>query len=252
MNSALRLSFLLLMIIVSISCNKDTGELSVVNLDGEFTLSVSQELLPTGPDFSLKVETTNIQECADAEIVYEVRSEESGVNVILQDISQIEDCNSGAGVARRYISINTDGQDTDLSISLRSAVKNIGVINITPNSYTLEMNTLDGIIISRDMIERIPEDLVIGYISGNDDSEIESVHNAIRSWEDAPLLDGDFGLFTIAFGNINFVDFEAPADTRPTYLRVHDWSNFTSSLESIRLAHPTLDIQMVDAFGNYL
>ncbi len=154
--------------LIAISCNKDPNDLRVLNLEGEIIVSADQILTSNGPKFSYSLTTVNAQECATSDIEYTLIDQEGELNLILEDISQEEDCASGSGNPVESIPLNIVNGVTEIAISLRNIVKNAGRIETTELQHILKLDAPEGIVVGNTVVNRMPTDVLFGIVSGED------------------------------------------------------------------------------------
>lgn len=245
-------TLLLFVAILLISCSKENGSYSVLNLEGEFIINVNQSLTEEGPWVSLDISTVHTQECGSSEIIYEIRQEESGVNLVLEDISVEDDCATEEGIVTQKIALPNQQKDIDIAISLRDVIKNKGTIQVDDDKFTLNLNTTNGIILARYIVNRIPEDLVFGTINIEDATTIDQVTVGLDSLSDQSLDIGHYGIFTNTANGFNILDHDVVGNNHEVYFRPTDIEAFRTKLDAIKADNPSINIYLVNAYGEIL
>jgi len=233
-----------------ISCSKDPSELKFLNLEGEFIVSADQVLTESGPKFGYKVTTINEQDCQSSNIIYRLIDVEGEINLILEDITEIEDCPSESGLISQSIPLNISNVNTEVAISLRNVVKNTGTIRTTAAQYLLLIENPEGIILGNSVVNKLPQDVLFGtiYNSSQDGVDSELIEN-LNALSDMSLLNGFFTTnFSVINNKAEVID-EAPLSVahEDFYFRPNNKEEFIETMAELKLNNPSYSFHFVDA-----
>lgn len=236
--------------LMAISCNKDPNDVRILNLEGEFVISADQELTDNGPKFGYRITTLNDQDCKSSDILYTLIDQEGELNLILEDITQIDDCPTEEGKVEETIPLNIANGTTDIAISLRNVVKNTGTIETTELQHTLELDTPEGILIGNKIVNRMPSQVVFGYIyDANQDPVDSSLLDSLSSFSNRVLIDGYYtSSFSIDNQQALFLDnITTPPIHNDVYYHLEDKESFLSFIEQYKSSHSNYFFNLRDA-----
>ena len=238
-----------LVVLTITACTKESSTTNFVNLDSEFVVNINQKLTEEGPLSVLEFSTTEAQECGDSKIVYQLYNEEGNTNIIIDGISIVEFCQEDEKVISESILLKQG--TTTLSISLRDIVKNTGHHIATPEQFRFEMNSTNGLIIERNQINRIPLQTVFGYIGGTS-SDIDNAITILNTHTQGDLTDGSYGLFTKREEDFALDNYSIATNETSVYFLINNPTDFDNALLSIRETFPSLEFELVNAYGKKL
>ena len=235
---------------MAISCNKDPNDVRILNLEGEFVISADQVLTENGPRFSYRITTINDQDCKSSDILYTLIDQEGELNLILEDITQIDDCPTEEGQLEETIPLNIAIGTTDIAISLRNVVKNNGTIETTDLQHALHIDTPEGILVGNKIVNRMPSQVIFGYIYNTNQDPIDpSLLDSLSSFSNRDLIDGYYtSYFSIDNQQAVFFDyFTTPPIHNDVYYHLEDKEAFLSFIEQYKGSHSNYVFNLRDA-----
>lgn len=236
--------------LIAISCNKDPNDVTILNLEGEFVISAGQVLTDNGPKFSYRVTTINDQDCNSSDILYTLIDQEGELNLILEDITHIDDCPTDAGQVEETIPLNIANGTTDIAISLRNVVKNTGTIETTELQYIMELDAPEGILLGNKIVNRIPSQVIFGYIYDASQDQVDtSLLDSLSSFSNRDLIDGYYtSYFSIKNQQAVLLDYiTTPPIHRDVYYHLEDKEAFLSFIEQYKSIHSNYGFNLRDA-----
>lgn len=254
----MKIENLLLLIILGClaSCSKNASDLEVLNLEGEFVINADQRFTENGSAFSYYITTANDQECQSSEIVYRLLDVEGELNLILEDITQIENCPSDAGKVEAYIPVSIVEGKTDVSISLRNVVKNKGTLESTATQYKLDLPNSEGIIIGNSVVNKMPEDVLFGVVTGVNlqDPVMQNLLDSLDQFNQGSLTDGYYtSYFSVSDGEANFLDdTPTPAEHKDVYYRLENKEAFIDFIRAYKENHNIFGFRLRDSANGEL
>ena len=206
---------ILLMLFVSLSaCKKsDDNPDIVINVDDEFYINLFEELHPNESVFQIIIESIHNQDCLNYTIDHNVSFSNQFNRIILtiNDIVEPDNCIEGQGTAFKAVPIADLQQEVYVfHINLTSAIKNIGKLNVNEDSYYLEMQTDDGIVLLNSWLYKIPENTIWGYVGYEEEEEKDNAESFVTDLAGISTEIGDvhgykqghYGYFSILSGQI--------------------------------------------------
>jgi len=233
-----------------ISCHKDPNGLRILNLGGEFIISADQVFTDNGPKFSYRITTINDQDCNSSDILYTLIDQEGELNLILEDITQIDDCPTEEGQVEEIIPINIESGTTDIAISLKNVVKNTGTIETTALHYTLKIDTPEGILLGNNIVNRMPSQVIFGYIYDTNQDPVDTILlDSLSSYSNRYLIDGYYtSYFSIDNQQAVFFDyFNTPPIHNDVYYHLENKEAFLSFIEQYKGSHSNYVFNLRDA-----
>ncbi len=207
---------LLLIFILCTSCElAEIGDPVIdPNVDDEFLINLKETLSPDRKQLTLDISTIKKESCLNSSISYSVAPSNGGFEVLLNDIMIPEDCVPGESPAQADIVLDPLLNGTySFEINLRDRVANMGVLRIDSDRYRLDMNSTNGFSVVNTTLNKIPFNLIWGYIAYQDTSAESTATNFITELadisEEADLLTGSYGYFRVLSEN-NIVINEQP------------------------------------------
>ena len=236
--------------LLATSCNKDPNDLRILNLEGEFLINADQVLTENGPRFSYRITTINEQDCKSSDIIYTLIDQEGELNLILEDISQLEDCPTDKGQVVETIPINIANGTSDIAISLRNVVKNTGTINTTELQYLMQLDTPEGILIGNLAVNRISSQVIFGYIfDANQEPVDTNLLDSLSNYSNGNLIDGYYTSY-LSVDNQEPVlldDITTPPVHTDIYFDIEDKEAFLSFIEQYKSDHSNYGFHLRDA-----
>ncbi len=199
--------FLCLLLTLTFGCtsdNSDTPPDIVPTIADEFNIQLWEHLSPNGNSLSLLVETIEDHDCLNSIIRNEISIQSTNLIVNLDGIVQPENCIEGIAPAAADVSFSTlPIGNYDLEINILSLIKNVGFIDVSPNTFKIELNSSDGIHISNNELNRIPNNTFWGYIA-LDKMDLTTVTSGFL--EEIEILKDDFSFDNGNYGHFKFTD----------------------------------------------
>ncbi len=171
----------------------------IVQFPDTFEISFHEEIDSLTRSLVLDVNTLRYYECKNYSIATEKDYQDGVLEISLKDVLPPADCVSGNAQARDTISLGyLIFGEQPIRFQIKSVIENNGVLEVTPERYTLSMDTENGLQIKRYELMRLPENLIWGFISYQNSQATQLNNffddlNAITS--PANLLDGDYAYF---------------------------------------------------------
>lgn len=176
----------------------------VANIDDEFYVELREILSKNDNTFALHVETIEEENCTNSEIAFSIEPNGTGYKVTLNQITVPDVCDPGQKrIATDIPMSNFPNGSYSIQVNLRDLVKNNGILQVTDSFYRLSMNSSEGFSFSNSTLNKIPNDLLWGYIDiENASSEQTRVVDAFLEeisnlGVDAELSSGFYGYFKI-------------------------------------------------------
>ena len=168
-----------------------------------------ESLSPEGNEISLLVTTISDQECLNSEIKSDIAVQNSKLVVQLDGIEQPADCLEGEAPALANLPLaNLSTGNYGLEINILDIIKNEGTVEIDPTTLRIELTTDDGLHISHDELNRVPNNTYWGFIAldqitlNNVTADFLAEVETIR--DEADLANGYYGHFNIFEDKVEF------------------------------------------------
>jgi len=188
----------------------------VVSIDDEFEIRLWEALAPEQRNLQLRTETLAEESCLNYEISYQIVKRNNRIRTSIDDIVEPDDCLPGVARPAADIDLGTvENGLYEFEINLQnSAIVNSGQLVVNDDSYSVEMNSTNGITLSPAQLLRIPERTVWGYLSAE---QVDGIANDFlddlsSSASEKEFLVGNYGYFTL--GDNNEITFPTTLETK--------------------------------------
>ena len=174
----------------------------VTNIEKEFYINLWEELHPNSRILRIDLQSIKNQDCLNYSIDYKWNATTSQFDLGINDITPPGDCLPGVGPAKTQIPVgDLENQIFNVNIGLGETVINEGQLVVTGESYTLQMDTEEGIIIPEKTLRRVPNGSVWGFVAWQDEADQSTADdllvqlNALGTALD--LTEGKYGYFSM-------------------------------------------------------
>jgi len=164
--------FLSSLLFCSYSCKTDEDNLpAVVDIPAAFRVQMEEKFQPGDRPLEVALSSVEVLDCTNFTIDYELDQSSLAFLLAIKDFVLSEPCEPGLGVATNRISLGIlkPGQ-YELVISLKDVIRNTGLLIVHPESYSILLETKDGLIVSPNPLCRVPDKAIWGGVFPKTDS----------------------------------------------------------------------------------
>lgn len=180
------------------SCQKDLDKETVINLEDEYELFISQELSDNGGMASLEIRTTKELGCSNYTIPFQLQNSLENIKVILNKVSLEGTCIAPPSVVKQLFNFGFQDFEKNITIQLQDIISNSGKIKATNNEISLNLTSNDGIKISKVKINRIKKYMMWGAVLNGTQASIDDIKALFESIKQETFVTpGDYGLFYV-------------------------------------------------------
>ena len=136
----------------------------------EFSIEMIEQLGDTR-QLIFEFESVEMEPCLNSTIDRTVVFSDNKISILLEGIVPANDCNPGLAPATSTGNagkLNTFNYDFDITI--RNTVINEGKIKVNGEKYEINLTTSDGIVIEDNILYKIPENSIWGYVGYDDET----------------------------------------------------------------------------------
>lgn len=232
------------------------------HIEKEFYLDLQEYLHPTNRQLRFMIRTIENQECLNETIETDYFSVGRDITLSINSIVPAQDCQEGMAPAKSDVlagKLPNGGYNFD--IALRNTVVNKGQLIINDESFTIKMETQEGITLLHNNLQKIPADAFWGYVvcreSERENLQAELTDLLTGQAMPATYRSGFYGFFEInnnTSGAYNVFLSEPPAADFyfPILYQLSenvDEGRLKALLESFRQAHPDIMVKANNADG---
>jgi hypothetical protein len=238
----------LVLLITLTACSNNLNDLVIVaDLDDEFAVEAWEQL--EGPSRSIEIlfKTVKDLECPNQELDLSFRRTGNLLFIEVNELIDAEDCQPGnRGTVSRVNFGNLSPGLYSLRINLLDIAENNLLLDLSPASILLSGKNLNGLVIGREELLRIPESALWGYISAQTSSAeeaLEAFNNQLNTLtESLQLPPGYYGYFQLtgtANQEVSFPEQEIGGIQTLTFLREspEDLTGVDSLIQAFRTAY---------------
>ena len=181
------------------SCQGDLENESFINIEDEYEFFISQELSSSGGLAALNVKSTHELGCSNYSIPYQLEINQENIKLVLNKVSLEGECLSPSSYVNQVLDLGFQDSEKNITIVLQDIVSNSGKIKVTEDNISLNLNSNDGIKISKAKISRIKKNMMWGSIQNGSQSSIDKIKELFTSIDNGKFVTpGDYGLFYVA------------------------------------------------------
>ncbi|MBX2878014.1 MAG: hypothetical protein KTR30_38200 [Saprospiraceae bacterium] len=173
----------------------------VTNVEKEFYINLWEELYPNTRNLRIDLQSIKNQDCLNYTIDYKWNATSNQFDLEINDITPPADCLPGIGPANAKIGVgDLENQFFKMKIGLGETVINEGQLLVNSESYTLQMDSEEGIIIPEKVLRRVPGNSVWGFVAfqnGEDQAIASDLLGQLSTLGDPiALKEGKYGYFS--------------------------------------------------------
>ena len=160
-------AILLTMLLAWSGCQSDESIPDVVvNIDPSFSIEMKETLDTIQQKFGIVAKSVEDQDCLNYGIAYSFDRLNGVITVSLNDLVPPADCITGNGPALSEILVGylVNGL-FQIELNIKNTVKNLGTLQVSEESYVLDMESMDGILMQSTTLHRIPAQTIWGYVN---------------------------------------------------------------------------------------
>lgn len=177
--------------------NKDV----VVKVEPEFVLGMYEELDQVR-NFNLTFSSIDSQSCSTNLIDYTASRNGKSVLLSINEIVEIENCQTGEGIVVGAASYNFLPIGIyELQLNLKNTISSTGILNVANDRYTLDIEDGFGFLVEAATLMRVPPATVWGYVAYKDNQHLEAANNFLEELNaktgSLQLSSGDYGYFRV-------------------------------------------------------
>ena len=195
----------ILLVVSNIRCSGDS-EVRQIGVNEDVIFNLLPSLSHFGYRLNFSFQSDSLYNCENAGFVYTSKSTADDISVHLLGVRIPEYCISGHAPAFEKVDVPGEDGYYSISIDIGEYIHNTGYLVIENSTYTLYMNDMDGMVIPNDVMIRIPEGTIWGYVEAADFFLQNQVSNFVRTrldavTDDPDLPEGYYGYYSVTPSN---------------------------------------------------
>lgn len=241
----------LLLAAIGVGCKLSDIEDPIVvsKVEKEFFVEMREQLGPSPRNLSILLRTIKVQDCLNSGIRYDLAEMPSRIRIDIDGIRTPTDCMPGAAPARETIDLDPIAPTLiNFDINLKNTVNNQGLLGITQDAYTLDLETEEGLVLVNKQLRRIPDLTIWGYVTYTTvQGQVHAANfvNELAGISDiTSFLTGSYGHFTVLPSSIQISGSPSTPNIR-TF--VHRYSGNMDDLRNLVQSHrnqPDVNIEI--------
>lgn len=262
-----KILFTLITISFLASCVSDPSPYTFVNTDSEFEILLNQRPTQNGPELIIELRSIDRFTCDSVTIIAGLTKADNELEIVISDLQVPENCflsddedNLQAvdflTQARKDIVLDLDFGNYIFTIMADELFVNNGTLISSDDSYQIEFEETEGIIIGRSAINKLPNNHIWGSfdVSASNITAEELIEGILAyTHRSEKLISGDYGLFFMASSEeVSSVSLAESLPHNLFALEVSDYDGLVNHLQEIRDEYPMLDITVYHSNGSNL
>lgn len=214
---------------------EDDPKGQVVKVEPEFTIE-PMELLGQQTFFAFRIQSIDLQPCDNYGVDAVLWQGNGQVNLVIKNLITPENCNPiPAKAADTALMAIPDPGTYFLQITLKDAIFNQGLLEVTPEKYTIQLNSQNGFHMLHNELYRIPTRTIWGYVGYENKSEGQPYADQFLSdldtlTTDALLSPGFYGHFIVNSNSVNLLPPPQHTYFKPFVARLESSTNTLKDL----------------------
>jgi len=256
MSKSIRYIIALFCVLQSCSVFEDPEEFTFVNVGADYIIELSQSLEIGNNALLFNIQSTQMNNCVESHIDVKTSVTNSELQLILGNIISQDPCLRIPNQLESSAKFDLDTRNYNINISLQDVIQNFGTVAVSNESFTIELETENGIIIGQQKINIIPDGFVWGRIGIADIQNLAPLKNVISLMQNATkkhdLKDGNYSFFEIRNANIVLPKSTARIAAKEEFIfkQTSDFDLLTDALSQFSEQYPDATIQVFNSTGD--
>ena len=187
------------------SCQPDEVSPEInINISDELQIELWEVLDRNQRMLELRVSTFEQLDCENYSIAFSSYQTINNSVISINNIVAPNQCVTGQAPATNQVDLGQFSEgDHSIELNLKdSEITNLGLLKVRENFYELEMESDHGIFLPWKVLNSVPEDLLWGYLTFEENADQEAIIEAFNTrmapWIDNIILfDGEYGYFNV-------------------------------------------------------
>lgn len=193
------------------AAKQDANVELLIGIEKEFLLSLREDLKPSGNTLGFYLETIQDQRCPDVRIEYDLVKKEQEIRFDIQQLTFPEPCAGEEAPASVLAPLGGLTTGTyHLELILQSTIASEGVLEVLDDRYFIQLYAENGIQLVSDMLLKIPEGVVWGYVAyefpEQESAGVDFLDSLAPLIADISIEDGYYGHFSIENGQVSVAE----------------------------------------------
>ncbi len=264
MRGQLKFGLLMFLLIALGNCKQDKLDPSVIiNVENDFYVDLFEEINNDERLFKIRIRSVDYQDCLNAVIEHDFYFDDSENRFVLSlyDISDPETCIPGEAPATLDLPLESlEIMSYKFQINLKDVVFNSGTLTVSEDYYFLLMNTQDGFKVQHNLLYKIPQNTIWGYVGYSAEADKQQAENITKDLKDIAgatnfsesHADGWYGYFNISQDHSLTLTDQPDSGFSNPFLFLYDPSREQDIIDFVEtkcLAHPGFDIHVFNDKG---
>jgi hypothetical protein len=228
------------------SCESRLENQSFINLQDQYELIITQELSTNGGLAAMTIKTVNELECSNYFIPSIIDLESVDIKVELYNVTLEDKCVSTPSYISQTVNFGLATGETNLTILLQDVISNSGKISVTDDEIAINLDSHDGIKISKHKINRVKKNMMWGSVKAGAPSSKESIKEFFLSIDSGTSVNtGDYGLFQVPI-NADLEDYGSSLFPDEQFVLISESSreDIESKIQEIKESDPSLVFEL--------
>lgn len=156
-------------------------ETTILNVDNEFEISIKEILENNERSISFEIISLEEQECEETKLYIKKRESSDQLNIDITDIIFPETCGAKGSYPIGTVSFEVLERLYKLEVNVNDIINHKGVLEVSDNIYRLGLENVKGLIATKNILNRVPDNFVWGYFDSNIIEELNSIENLFAS-----------------------------------------------------------------------
>lgn len=228
----------------------------ILNVDTEFEISMREKLGGDAGSIEFTITSLDPQQCQETLLDLESRTTLNSLSIKIADIIIPIECGSKGSYPEGSTLFNVAERTYELEIDIQDIVQHKGELTVNPDSYKLSLSGEKGLILSTDLIEKIPDNFVWGYYQSSITSELNKLlyffeENGLLIKPLSSMKQGHYSYFDVdAQGNIIIEDIPSSGHVQSFAFSDVSLAELQAKVGEFKKENPNLNINFFGSDGS--
>lgn len=193
-------------VLQSCSVFEEPEEFAFVNVGTDYIIELSQTLETGSNALLFNIQSIQLNNCIESHIDVKSNIISNEIQLVLGNIISPEPCIRIPNQLESSAKFDLDTRNYSINISLQDVIQNFGTVAVSNESFTIELETENGIIVGQQKINIIPDGYVwgsIGILNLQNHADLKRIQAHIQSvTQKHELDDGNYSFFEVKNENV--------------------------------------------------
>jgi hypothetical protein len=159
----------------------DPDETLILNVDNEFEISIKEILGNDERSIAFQITSLEKQDCEKTELDIKKKESSDQLNIEITDIIFPPNCGELGSYPIGVATFAVLERIYKLEVNVNDVINHNGILEVADNTYKLALENAKGLILTKDILNRVPDNFVWGYYTTEKMDEINKINDFLET-----------------------------------------------------------------------